>query len=151
MSLSPAPKDIEEHDKNYSLDEATESHPTISVIGKSGAKAAQPSLNVTFSGAIRAPSPNPSLISTDDSNNIRFGHDPDCLQRRDYLRHVSHSPGSPHGWRARIRTIWLVNKGLALVLLSQIFGTLMNVTTRLLEIEGNNGKREDVEYKDSEP
>lgn len=39
------------------------------------------------------------------------------------------------GWRAFFEK----NKGLAYVLLAQLFGTLMNVTTRVLEMEGNNG------------
>jgi drug/metabolite transporter (DMT)-like permease len=35
---------------------------------------------------------------------------------------------------------WIRNKGLAYMLLAQVFGVLMNVTTRLLEIEGNKGE-----------
>ncbi|KAI9652679.1 MAG: hypothetical protein M1831_006666 [Alyxoria varia] len=37
------------------------------------------------------------------------------------------------------RAFYQRNKGLFYVLLAQVFGTLMNVTTRLLEIEGNEG------------
>lgn len=43
-------------------------------------------------------------------------------------------------WRARINASWIRNKGLAYMLAAQLFGSLMNVTTRLLEIEGNKGK-----------
>lgn len=32
------------------------------------------------------------------------------------------------------------NKGVFYVLLAQVFGVLMNVTTRILEIKGNNGE-----------
>ncbi|KYG44728.1 hypothetical protein M433DRAFT_39635, partial [Acidomyces richmondensis BFW] len=39
-----------------------------------------------------------------------------------------------------LQAFWIRNKGLAFMLIAQIFGTLMNVTTRLLEVEGNNGK-----------
>ncbi|KAF3034246.1 hypothetical protein E8E12_005169 [Didymella heteroderae] len=39
-----------------------------------------------------------------------------------------------------LQATWYKNKGLFLVLISQFFGTLMNITTRLLEIEGNDGK-----------
>ncbi|KAF2431928.1 hypothetical protein EJ08DRAFT_586544 [Tothia fuscella] len=39
-----------------------------------------------------------------------------------------------------MKAFWVRNKGLGLVLLAQVFGTLMNVTTRILELEGNNGK-----------
>jgi len=44
------------------------------------------------------------------------------------------------GWRGRLDRFWIRNKGLAFMLLAQVFGVLMNVTTRLLEIEGNKGK-----------
>ena len=37
--------------------------------------------------------------------------------------------------------MWTKNRGLFLVLVSQFFGTLMNITTRLLEMEGNDGKK----------
>ncbi|MCJ1283865.1 hypothetical protein MMC26_003196 [Xylographa opegraphella] len=39
----------------------------------------------------------------------------------------------PRTWRDRCKAFWQRNKGLALVLLSQFFGGLMNVATRLLE------------------
>lgn len=39
----------------------------------------------------------------------------------------------------RLRTFYDKNRGLAYVLVAQVFGCLMNVTTRLLEIEGNHG------------
>jgi hypothetical protein len=55
-------------------------------------------------------------------------------------RHASKSPAPPTTFKSRIEASWTRNKGLALVLLAQVFGTLMNVTTRLLEVEGNNGK-----------
>ncbi|KAF2025467.1 hypothetical protein EK21DRAFT_76405 [Setomelanomma holmii] len=90
-------------------------------------------------GAIRAPSPDPSLISMDDSNNIRLGRLPDYLPVQQSRRNASRSPAPPRTIRGRLQLFWVVNKGLALVLISQLFGTLMNVTTRMLEIEGNNG------------
>jgi drug/metabolite transporter (DMT)-like permease len=46
----------------------------------------------------------------------------------------------PTSLRARIAVFWIRNKGLFLMLLAQFFGTLMNVTTRILEIEGNAGQ-----------
>ena len=42
--------------------------------------------------------------------------------------------------RSRWRTFYDNNRGLAYVLVAQIFGCLMNVTTRFLEIEGNRGE-----------
>lgn len=91
-------------------------------------------------GAIRVPSPDPSLISIDDSNNIRFGRNPDYEPVHRGRRHASHSPGPSRGFQGRVRRFWIANKGLALVLIAQLFGTLMNVTTRMLEMEGNDGK-----------
>ena len=43
-------------------------------------------------------------------------------------------------WQARLHASWLRNAGLFYMLLAQVFGVMMNVTTRLLEIEGNKGK-----------
>jgi hypothetical protein len=44
------------------------------------------------------------------------------------------------GWRNKLAAYWTRNKGLAYMLLAQVFGVLMNVTTRLLEVEGNKGE-----------
>lgn len=44
------------------------------------------------------------------------------------------------GWRGKLQAFWIRNKGLVLMLIAQVFGTSMNVTTRLLEVEGNQGK-----------
>jgi hypothetical protein len=90
-------------------------------------------------GAIRGPSPNPSLISIDDSNNIRLGRNPDYDPVYHEIR-ASRSPGRPRTCKGRLQTFWKSNKGLVLVLISQLFGTLMNVTTRMLEMEGNDGR-----------
>ncbi|KAH0544693.1 hypothetical protein FGG08_001198 [Glutinoglossum americanum] len=54
-------------------------------------------------------------------------------------RHVSRSPVRPATIGGKCRAFWLRNKGLALVLLSQFFGGLMNVSTRLLETSGSKG------------
>ncbi|KAG9623200.1 hypothetical protein KCV04_g12982, partial [Aureobasidium melanogenum] len=43
-------------------------------------------------------------------------------------------------WQARLHATWVRNAGLFYMLLAQVFGVMMNVTTRLLEIEGNKGK-----------
>ena len=91
-------------------------------------------------GAIRVPSPDPSLISIDDSTNIRLGRNPNHAPLY-HVRQPSRSPAPPRTLKGKIRASWVANKGLALVLISQLFGTLMNVTTRMLEIEGNNGKQ----------
>lgn len=43
-------------------------------------------------------------------------------------------------WRGWFHAFWVKNLGLGYMLLGQVFGTLMNVATRILEVEGNNGK-----------
>ncbi|KAI9781807.1 MAG: hypothetical protein M1835_004180 [Candelina submexicana] len=55
-------------------------------------------------------------------------------------RYASSSPAPPRTWRGTLEALWSRNRGLALVMLSQLFGALMNVTTRLLETEGSNGE-----------
>ncbi|KAF2117672.1 hypothetical protein BDV96DRAFT_597567 [Lophiotrema nucula] len=136
MSLPHHPyKELEDHDNKDSSHEEVE--PQSGVPVKSGAKAGHDTLNVTFAGDIRAPSPDPSLISIDDSNNIRLGRNPDYLPVPDGR---TRSPAPPRTWKGKVRLSWTRNKGLVLVLIAQVFGTLMNVTTRMLEVEGNNGK-----------
>lgn len=97
---------------------------------------------------LEAPSTNPirnsidtcsdiSTYSADNENERRTGRpfssgaDP---------RGTSRSPAPPRTWRGKWETFWSKNKGLALVMLSQFFGALMNVTTRLLETDGSHGK-----------
>jgi hypothetical protein len=134
MTQSTPPKLIANDDKS------TQQHherTLVDVSLKPGDKA-EDTLRV-HRGAIRVPSPDPSLISIDDSSNVRLGRHLDhasCYRGRQSSR----SPAPPQTLKGRIRASWIANKGLALVLISQLFGTLMNVTTRMLEMEGNNGK-----------
>jgi len=89
---------------------------------------------------LRALSPDTlSEFSIDDGDTAQIGRP---LLRRPGAndRHPSKSPAPPLTIRIRLKAFWIRNKGLALVLLAQFFGILMNVTTRLLEVEGNNGK-----------
>ncbi|PNS14551.1 hypothetical protein CAC42_2608 [Sphaceloma murrayae] len=46
----------------------------------------------------------------------------------------------PATWKAKAKAFWVKNLGLLYMILAQFFGTAMNVTTRILEIEGNRGK-----------
>ena len=52
------------------------------------------------------------------------------------VRYASRSPAPPATWRASFQRFWQHNRGLWLVTISQFFAALMNVTTRLLELEG---------------
>ncbi|KAF1987970.1 hypothetical protein K402DRAFT_329368 [Aulographum hederae CBS 113979] len=91
-------------------------------------------------GAIRAPSPDRvSNLSIEDIAQIRTGRSL-LVPPHGTVRVPSRSPAPPRTWRGRLNAFWVRNYGLAMVLLAQVFGTLMNVTTRLLEIEGNEGK-----------
>jgi hypothetical protein len=140
MSLPfPQHGTAEEQDKKVVANNSEPSSGIISLL-KPGPKSDQDTLNVAFGGGIRAPSPDPSIISIDDLNNVRLGRNPDYLDVPDARRYASPSPGPrPRSLKARLAACWRANKGLALVMISQMFGTLMNVTTRLLEREGNNG------------
>jgi hypothetical protein len=42
--------------------------------------------------------------------------------------------------KENLKAFWIRNKGLALVIASQVFNCLMNVAITILEIEGNGGK-----------
>ncbi|KAL8775674.1 MAG: hypothetical protein Q9209_000170 [Squamulea sp. 1 TL-2023] len=74
---------------------------------------------------------NGSIYSADNENERQRGR----LLAPSTLHYHPVSPASAQSqlWRARWNALWLANKGLLLVLLSQLFGALMNVTTRLLE------------------
>ncbi len=96
----------------------------------------QQTLNVVHRGLIRAPSPDPSFISIND---IQFDPDSDYIAVQHGRRDALQAPATAKGLKGKIQSFWIRNKGLALVLLAQFFGTLMNVTIRLLESEGNDG------------
>lgn len=89
-------------------------------------------------GAIRVPSPDPSIISIDDLNHIRLVHTSVHVPFHGESHALPSAP--PKTLKGKIHASWTANKGLALVLIAQMFGTLMNVATRILEMEGNNGK-----------
>ncbi|KAK5163726.1 uncharacterized protein LTR77_010399 [Saxophila tyrrhenica] len=98
-------------------------------------------LSAPLSAPIRPLSPDTlSNLSFDEYEAIRPGRSRHRSQ--DHARTLSLSPAPVirGGIRGRFDKFWVRNKGLAYMLLAQIFGTLMNVTTRLLEIEGNRGK-----------
>ena len=77
-----------------------------------------------------------SLYSADNDNERRTGR---LLMDAAGPRLSSGSPAPPITWKGKGIVFWTENKGLALVCLSQLFGVMMNVTTRLLEMDGNHG------------
>lgn len=103
---------------------------------KPGTKAEEPAAQ--SGGTVRAPSPSPSFVSIGDSIDVRFSVSRSNSTSVRYQHDRTSVPQK--GWKSRVQAFWLANKGLALVLIAQFFGTLMNVTTRILEMEGNDGK-----------
>lgn len=140
MSALPNPKDFEEDGKYAASDQLLEHE--AEAASKADGNKLEGSLNVSR-GAIRVPSPDPSLLSIDDSNNIRYGRNPDYFPDQSGRRYASHSPAPIRTVKGSFWATWYKNKGLFLVLVSQFFGTMMNITTRLLEMEGNDGKEKD--------
>jgi hypothetical protein len=89
---------------------------------------------------LRMPSPDAfSELSIDDNDAVRPGR-PLLQFSRTGDQDTSRSPAPRRTAKGMLKAFWKRNKGVTLVLIAQIFGTLMNVTTRLLEVEGNNGK-----------
>lgn len=124
-------------DNSKHVESAVDGLEEVSV--KAGGTKPEDSLSATFTGGIRAPSPNPSLVSVEDLG--RLGRRDDRLGVHHGSRHASRSPAPRvRTLKEKVKVVWKENLGLVLVLFSQFFGTLMNVTTRKLEIEGNNGK-----------
>ena len=76
-----------------------------------------------------------------NSNSIEHGYNPRSVRLC--------SPARSRTLKGKFQASWRANKGVALVLISQLFGTLMNVTTRMLEMEGNDGKKERNTYSKS--
>lgn len=78
---------------------------------------------------------NVSIFSADNENERERGRLLAPPSLRD--KSLSPAPPQPRSWRAKGNALWTANKGLLLVLASQLFGALMNVTTRLLETSEN--------------
>ncbi|KAI9708101.1 MAG: hypothetical protein M1820_004305 [Bogoriella megaspora] len=97
-------------------------------------------LDVPQSEPIRPISPDAqSTLSTDDLDALRRGRRNTPLVMGSG-RLASLSPAPPkQGLKGRWDKFWRRNKGVVLMLFAQFFGVLMTVTTRLLEIEGNEG------------
>ncbi|KAK0336337.1 hypothetical protein LTS02_001989 [Friedmanniomyces endolithicus] len=94
------------------------------------------SLSAPLSGPIRP-------LSPDTISNLSIEEYEQLQPRRSRTTEESHHAAikrPPRGWRAKLRAFYIHNLGLGYMLIAQVFGTMMNVTTRLLEVEGNKGR-----------
>lgn len=80
-------------------------------------------LSAPLTGPIRPFSPDAlSMLSTDEYGQIQQ----DLQSHFDTDERGSSHIGSQGGWRLQIRVFWTRNYGLFLMLLAQLFGTMMN-------------------------
>lgn len=84
-----------------------------------------------------------SLFSGSDISELSFGSTQiDSGENEGLIRHVSitlEGNESASTWRGKLQYLWVDNYGAFLVLISQMFGCMMNIATRLLETEGPHG------------
>lgn len=87
-----------------------------------------------------------SAFSGSDISELSFGStELDGVHHEGLLRTLSNASERvvgippPSKWRARLRDFWIANYGAFLVLVSQFFGSMMNIATRLLETPGPHG------------
>ena len=86
-----------------------------------------------------------SLLSIDEYEQLGpRSLSPSALSRRQLMQDddgVGSEKRSPRqSLRGRLGAFWVRNLGLLYIFVSMMFGSLMNVTTRTLEVEGNKGK-----------
>ncbi|KAI9653473.1 MAG: hypothetical protein M1831_006021 [Alyxoria varia] len=96
------------------------------------------SLGVPVQRRGRSQSPDTrSIVSGDFSEFSEFRHVSPTLPPSAATNEEGHSETEPAegvlGWKASLRASWLRNKGLVLVVISQIFATLMSLSSKLLE------------------
>ena len=93
--------------------------------------------------------PRPSIDSTYSELSELSIYSDELQRSRPLIAHgtsrlPSASPApARRGWRGTLNALWIRNKGVVLVLLAQAFGSLMNVSTRILETDGVHGKAMD--------
>lgn len=132
MSLAPSKTDLPRVGDRTDESESITSHDAVDETFLAKSPSNERHLNIPSARRVRSVSPgNLSLLSVSSHGILDTG-----FAEED--EPASH--GFLQGWREDIRAFWHRNIGLALVLLSQFFGTCMNITTRILELEGNNGK-----------
>ena len=105
------------------------------------ATSGQSHLNVPLDSSFR---PSLESLSNFSSHSLDYQSEDERVSRSlltyGGARLHSTSPVPGRSWRCRLGDFWAGNKGLMLVILSQMFGSLMSVTTRLLETDGKHGR-----------
>lgn len=88
-----------------------------------------------------------SAFSGSDISELSFGstelgstHDEGLIKTLSNLSATFVDLSGPPTWRTRLLELWVANYGAFLVLVSQMFGCIMNVATRLLETPGPHGE-----------
>ncbi|KAK5079850.1 hypothetical protein LTR70_009157 [Exophiala xenobiotica] len=88
-----------------------------------------------------------SAFSGSDISELSFGstefgssHDEGLIKTLSNVSATFANFPSPPRWRIRALELWDANYGAFLVLVSQMFGCVMNIATRLLEIPGTHGE-----------
>ena len=100
----------------------------------------QPYLDLPLQSAFARSSATFSDLSTYSADNENERRTRRLLNVSSSRRLLSSSPApSPRTWKQAFRLFWARNKGLSLVMVSQLFGVMMNVTIRLLETSGASG------------
>lgn len=127
-------------ERAYSSTLALDAPPSIAANGKtSKPNPNSPYLNVPLHSAFARSSDtisDISIYSADNENERCRGR---LLTVSPNIRLQSRSPAPPTTWKGKTQVFWVKNKGLALVMLAQLFGVMMSVTTRLLEMDGSHG------------
>lgn len=123
----------ERHDSRLDVDESTLTK-VDSITGKNGPLEERGRLNVP-----RWDNPHHRLPSPDAMSELSIDDTATYSRRRASLGQT-HMPELSRGTPTRLRAFWIHNKGIFMIIVSMMFGTFMNVATRLLEVEGNNGK-----------
>lgn len=106
--------------------------------GKPAAQA-KPYLDVPLQSTFARSSDTISDVSTYSPNNESERQTARLITVYGDSRLPSWSPVPLKTLKGRVRAFWITNKGLALVILAQLFGVMMNVTIRLLEMGGSHG------------
>ena len=100
----------------------------------------QPYLDAPVDGASNRSFDLASTISSDSTDNEHGSRSGRQFIQSDTSRLPSRSPMPvPKTCMAKARDFWAQNKGLFLVTAAQVFGVLMSVTTKLLEMSGPHG------------